>query len=107
MATTVQPMVLELVDGVDGSEHGSMNVYVEQRKDGSALLLGELRFGVVGFVSEATWTLRYVWQDRTDVELAFRLAQVKELDPMSVVLIKSVEFDKGSISSKGVRDEAD
>lgn len=103
--STVEPMILELVDGTDGSEHGTMNVYVEHRKDGSALLLGELRFGVVGFVSEATWTLRHAWQDRTDVELAFRLAQVKELDPLSVVLIKSVEFDRGSIVPKGVSDE--
>lgn len=102
----VEPMILELIDATDGTAHGDMNVYVEHRPDGSALLLGELRFGVIGFVKMATWTLRYAWQDRTDVELAFRLAQVKELDPMSVVLIKSVEFDKGSIEPKGIRDEA-
>ena len=92
-------MILELVDGADGSAHGDMNVYLEARKDGSALLLGELRFHVTGFVAEATWTLRYVWKERTEPDMAFRLAQVKELDPMSVVLIKSVEFEPGSIEA--------
>lgn len=91
-------MVLELVDAVDGTAHGDMNVFVELRSDGTARLFGELRFGVEGFVSEATWTLRYAWQDRTDVELAFRLPQVKELDPMSVVLIRSVDFDAGALT---------
>ena len=101
---TVEGMILELVDGVDGSAHGELNVFVDHHRDGSATLLGELRFGVVGFVSEATWTLRYAWQDRTKPDIAFRLAQVKELDPLAVVLIKSVDFDKGTITKQGIDD---
>lgn len=93
----VEPMLLELVDGVDGSGHGEVDAYVEVRKDGTAKLLGTIRFGVEGFVTEATWTLRYPWQDRTKPEIAFRLPNVKELDPMSIVQIGSVEFDKGAI----------
>ncbi len=100
--TTVEPLILELIDAADGTAHGDMNVFVEHRPDGSALLLGELRFGVIGFVAEATWTLRYAWQDRTDVVMAFRLPQVKELNPMSVVLIRSVEFENGSFAAQGV-----
>jgi hypothetical protein len=102
----VQPMVLELVDAVDGSAHGAMNCYVEFHPDDTATLTGELRFGVEGFVSEATWTLRYAWKDRTKPDLAFRLPQVKELDPMSVVLIRSVDFDKGSLTKERFDGEA-
>jgi hypothetical protein len=92
----IEPMVLELVDGTDGTAHGEMDAYVEMRHDGTAKLLGTLRFGVEGFVDEATWTLRYPWQIRTDPTIAFRLPNVKELDPMSVVQIGSVEFAKGA-----------
>lgn len=95
---SVQPMILELLDATDLAEHGTANVYVEFHADGTSTLLGEIRFGVLGFVEEATWTLRYAWKDRREPDLAFRLPEVKVLDPMSVVLIKSVTFDKGAIA---------
>lgn len=92
----VQPMLLELIDA-DGSTHGEIDAYVQMHKDGTAKLLGTIRFHVTGFVNEATWTLRYPWQDRTEPEIAFRLPNVKELDPMSVVQIVEVDFDKGAL----------
>lgn len=97
---SVEEMTLELVDGTNGYPHGEMTVFVEYRPDGTGTLIGELRFEVIGFVEDATWTLRYAWQDRTKPVVAFKLAQVTRAEPGSVVLIKSVEFDKGTITKE-------
>lgn len=96
---SVEPMVLELIDGTTGEPHGDMNAYVQFHTDGTSRLLGAMRFHVEGFVFDATWTLRYAWQDRTKPEIAFRLPEVRELDPMSVVMIQSVDFATGAFSA--------
>lgn len=85
----MEPMILELVDG-DGNPHGDFNVMVEHMDDGCVLLRGPVRFEVTGFVTAATWTLRHAWQERTRPEYAFRLPEVRECDPWSVVAIQSV-----------------
>lgn len=96
---SVEPMILELIDGTTGEPHGDMNAYLQRHTDGTSRLLGTMRFHCEGFVFDATWTLRYAWQDRTKPEIAFRLPNVRELDPMSVVMIQSVDFAAGAFTS--------
>lgn len=89
---TMHPMILELIDG-EGNPYGDMNVVVETFPDGRSLLRGPIRFTSEGFVEEATWTLRYPWKERTEPDIAFRLPEVKEADPFSVVVINSVMLE--------------
>ena len=88
----VQPMILELIDA-NGDAHGDANVMVETFTDGRALLCGPVRLEVTGFVTDATWTLRHAWQDRTKPTYAFRLPEVRDADPWSVVVMESVMLD--------------
>lgn len=92
-APIIEPMILELIDGKTTDPHGDMNVYVEVRHDGNAMLRGPIEFPVTGFVEDCTWTLRYPWKDRKEPDVAFRLPEVKDADPFTVVSINSVLID--------------
>ena len=97
--SSMEPMILELIDGSTTTGYGDLNVYVEHMDDGCVLLRGPLRFEVTGFVTDATWTLRHAWQDRTCPEYAFRLPEIRYCDPWSVVSIQSVMLAGASASN--------
>lgn len=91
-APVIHPMILELIDG-EGNPYGDANVMVEVFYDGRALLHGPIRFTPEGFVKDATWTLRYAWKNREEPDVAFRLPEVRDADPFTVIAINSVMLE--------------